>query len=274
LATHIVGGAKRKKGQSQMKQDGPGDRIGEDARGSTFMPSRENWRTAQDYVKETLRQAILRGDLPGGARLIQADLAAQLGVSTTPIREALRDLAGAGLITLDRNRGGVVRELNWQEIEEIRAIQEQLRPLAVERAVHRITDEHLREAEALVDQMDEEPDLASWVDLNLRFHFLFYEATGGGRLTAILKGLEEASALYVAQAQRWHPEMRRKANEVHRTLIAACRAGDVDKATAALAGHAAMRIEMTAEEERLFNAGERAGARKQAAKEQGPGSKR
>jgi DNA-binding GntR family transcriptional regulator len=233
-----------------MDQDAREVRIGEGASGIEVLPSLENWRTAQDFAKETVRRAILRGDLPSGARLIQADLAARLGVSTTPIREALRDLAGAGLITLDRNRGGVVRDINWQEIEEIRQIQEQLRPLAVELAVHGITDEHLREAEDLADQMDEEADLAIWVDLNLRFHFLFYEATGGGRLTAILKSLEEAATLYVAQAQRWHPEIRRKANEVHRTLIVACRAGDVEKAAAALAGHAAMPIEMMAEEER------------------------
>ncbi len=251
-----------------MNQDARGSRNGEGASGMEVLPSLANWRTAQDYAKETLRRAILRGDLPGGTRLIQADLAAQLGVSTTPIREALRDLAGAGLITLDRNRGGTVRELNWQEIEEIRQIQEQLRPLAVELAVHAMTREHLRQAEALADQMDEETDLASWVDLNLRFHFLFYEATGGGRLTAILKGLEEGATIYVAQAQRWHPEIRRKANEVHRALIVACREGDVEGASAVLAGHAAMSIEMTDEEERLSTAGERTGAGKQGATEQ------
>jgi DNA-binding GntR family transcriptional regulator len=257
-----------------MSQDARGDRVGEGVRGVEVLPSLDNWRTAQDFAKEVLRRAILRGDLPGGARLIQADLAAQLGVSTTPIREALRDLAGAGLITLDRNRGGMVRELDWQEIEEIRQIQEQLRPLAVELAVRRITDEHLREAETLADQMDDEADLATWVDLNLRFHFVFYEATGGGRLTAILKGLEEAVALYVAQAQRWHPEIRPKANEVHRALIAACRARDVDKASAALAGHAAMPVDMTGEEGRPSTAGEGEGAREQGAMERGPGTKR
>jgi DNA-binding GntR family transcriptional regulator len=216
--------------------------------------SLENWRTAQDFAKETLRRAILRGELPGGARLIQADLAAQLGVSTTPIREALRDLAAAGLIRLDRNRGGVVRELDWHEMEEIRQIQEQLMPLAIKLAVEGITGDDLREAEALTLQMDHETDPATWVDLNLRFHFLIYQATGGRRLAAILKGLEEGSTLYVAQAQRWHPESRRKANEDHHAVLAALRERDADKVLAALEGHAAISIDTT-EEERLSTAG-------------------
>ena len=61
--------------------------------------------SAHELARETLRQAILRGQLPGGARLVQADLAVHLRVSTTPVREALRDLATEGLIVLDRHWG-------------------------------------------------------------------------------------------------------------------------------------------------------------------------
>jgi DNA-binding GntR family transcriptional regulator len=209
-----------------------------------------DWRTAHEYVRETLRRAILRGDLPGGSRLIQADLATQLEVSTTPVREALRDLATEGLITLDRHRGGVVRMLNWDEMAEIKAIREQLEPLATELAVKGVTDTQLDEAERLCDQMAEDADLADWVDLNRRFHFLFHEATGSPRLASILKSLEEAASVYVAQAQRAHPEIRRRANEAHRAFVRACRARDVDEAKRAIAGHAGMPIEMTDPHER------------------------
>lgn len=239
-----------------MDRDENGARTTEGISAMAVLPNLESWRTAQELVKETVRRAILGGELAAGTRLIQADLAAQLGVSTTPVREALRDLAGAGLITLDRNRGGVVRELNWHEIEEIGQIQEQLRPLAIELALRSLTEDDLREAEVLADQMDEETDLATWVDLNLRFHFLFHEATGLERLTAILKSLEEGSMLYVAQAQRWHPEIRRRANEAHRAFLAACRAGDVEAAAAATLGHATLPIAMTDEEERSTAAGD------------------
>lgn len=210
----------------------------------------EGRRTAHEFVKDSLRRAILRGDVSGGARLIQADLASMLSVSTTPVREALRDLATEGLITLDRHRGGVVRELNWHEMEEIRLIRQQLEPLAVRLVVEGITYEQLEEAERLREQMAKERDLGNWVELNTQFHLVFHESTGATRLASILKGFEEASAVYVAQAQRWHPEIRRKADDEHQALIKAFRARDGDRAAAVMRGHAAMPIEMTKPEER------------------------
>jgi DNA-binding GntR family transcriptional regulator len=207
-------------------------------------------RTAHEFVKDSLRRAILRGDLSGGARLIQADLASMLNVSTTPVREALRDLATEGLITLDRHRGGIVRELNWQEMEEIRLIRHQLEPLAVRLVVEKITDEELDEAERLRELMAEERDLGNWVELNTQFHLVFHDSTGVIRLAAILKGFEEASTVYVAQAQRWHPEIRRRADDEHQALIDAFRSRDAERAAAVMQGHAAMPIEMTRPEER------------------------
>jgi DNA-binding GntR family transcriptional regulator len=182
--------------------------------------------------------------------LIQGELAATLDVSTTPVREALRDLATEGLITLDSHRGGIVRELNWDDMEEIHLIREALDPLAFRLACERITEDQLDEAERLCQLMAKERDLGDWVELNMRFHFAFDEATGVARLVGILKGLEQSSAVYVAQAQRWHPEIRRRANEQHRALIVACRERDPSKAIDAMAGHAAMPIEMTDPKER------------------------
>jgi DNA-binding GntR family transcriptional regulator len=202
-------------------------------------------RTAHEFVRESLRRAILRGDLTGGSRLIQGELATTLNVSTTPVREAMRDLATEGLITLDRHRGGT-----WDDMEEIRVVRQQLEPLAVRLACERLTDDDLREAERLWRRMEKEKDLGDWVELNMRFHVGFHRATGVSRLVGILVGLEQASGVYVAQAQRWHPEIRRKANEEHRALLDAYGRRDVDRAIAVMTGHAAMPIEMTAPEER------------------------
>lgn len=210
----------------------------------------EGRRTAHEFVKESLRRAILRGDLSGGARLIQSDLAATLHVSTTPVREALRDLATEGLITFDRHRGGVVREPEWSEMEEIRLIRQQLEPLSVQLGIEHITDDELAQADRLRQRMSKERDLGNWVELNTQFHLLFHESTGVRRLASILKGFEESSAIYVAQAQRWHPEIRRRADDEHQALIEAFRARDAKGAASVMRGHAAMPIEMTKPEER------------------------
>lgn len=210
----------------------------------------EGRRTAHEFVKESLRRAILRGELSGGARLIQSELAATLNVSTTPVREALRDLATEGLITLDRHRGGVVRELNWSEMDEIRVIRQQLEPLSVRLGVERIADDELAEADGLRQRMSKERDLGNWVELNTQFHRVFHESTRVVRLAVILKSFEETSAIYVAQAQRWHPEIRRRADDEHQALIQAFRARDVERAVAVMRGHAAMPIDMTKPEER------------------------
>jgi len=207
-------------------------------------------RTAYEFVRESLRRAILRGDLTGGERLIQGDLAATLKVSATPVREALRNLATEGLITLDSHRGGTVRELNWDDMEEIRLIRQELEPLAVRLACKRISEGALREAHQLTQRMAKERDLGNWVELNMRFHVLFHQATGVARLTQILTGFEEASAVYVAQAQRWHPEIRRRANEHHQAFVEACRSRDVKRAIKVMSGHAALPIEMTDPRER------------------------
>jgi DNA-binding GntR family transcriptional regulator len=207
-------------------------------------------RTAHEFVRDSLRRAILRGDLSGGARLIQADLATTLNVSTTPVREALRDLATEGLITLDRHRGGVVREPNWSDMEEIRTIRRQLEPLAQRLVVEHATEDDLRRAEAIRGRMSKEKDLGNWVELNTAFHEVFHDATGSPRLSAILRKFEESSAVYVAQAQRWHPEIRRRADDDHQALIDAVRSGDADQAIGVMTGHAAIAIEMTDPAER------------------------
>jgi len=98
-------------------------------------------QTTVEYVKDTLRKAILGGELVGGTRLVQADLAAALETSTTPVREALRDLTSEGLIRSDPHRGSVVYEPNAYELDEIYQICRVLEPLAIRHAVEHIDDD-------------------------------------------------------------------------------------------------------------------------------------
>jgi DNA-binding GntR family transcriptional regulator len=135
-------------------------------------------------------------------------------------------------------------------MEEIRQIRQQLDPLAIPLAVRGVEEEQLVEAQQLCDRMEEVEVLAEWVDLNRRFHSIFYESTRSPRLAAILGGLEESATAYVAGAQRSHPEIRRRANAAHRSLVTAARARDEAAALAAMDGHAGLSLELTDPQER------------------------
>lgn len=194
-------------------------------------------RTTHQFVRETLRRAILGGALTGGTRLVQADIAEQLEVSTTPVREALRDLAADGLIRFDPHRGAVVRELDLAELMEIYEIRAALEPLAIRKAAKRITPEQLAEAAALQDKMDAETDPGAWTELNTRFHRLLEAASGAPRLESIVRSVQEASAIYVAHSLDLQPARMRSGNREHRRLIAALKAGDGERAAKVLTEH-------------------------------------
>ena len=186
--------------------------------------------TAVDLVRDALRAAILRGDLTGGSRLVQTEIATQLSVSTTPVREAMRDLASEGLITLDSHRIGTVRKPDWDEMVEIITIRRALEDIAVGSAMANITSGQLSQARALADDLSQEEDIGSWVQKNSQFHSIFHQATGTKRLGAMLQALEEAGGVFVAQAQRLHPEIRRRAIADHFALLDAYEAKDLDRA--------------------------------------------
>jgi DNA-binding GntR family transcriptional regulator len=192
--------------------------------------SRSRRITAVDLVRDALRSAILRGDLAGGSRLVQTEIATQLDVSTTPVREAMRDLASEGLITLDSHRIGTVRKPDWDEMVEIVDMRRCLEEQAMRRAMAGITADELAQAREIATDLAEEEDVGSWVQANIRFHSMFHRATRGRRLSGLLVALEEAGGVFVAQAQRLHPEIRRRAVEDHFALLDAFAAGDLDRA--------------------------------------------
>ena len=186
--------------------------------------------TAVDLVCESLRSAILRGDLPGGTRLVQTEIASQLDVSTTPVREAMRDLASEGLITLDSHRIGTVRQPDWEEMSEIVEIRRALERVALQRAMDNITETQMNQARDLADQLSEDIDLGTWVQRNSEFHSIFHWATSTGRLANFLVALESAGGVFVAQAQRLHPDIRDRAIADHYALLDAFGARDIDAA--------------------------------------------
>lgn len=194
-------------------------------------------RTAHEIVRDTLRHAILNGSLPGGSRLVQADIAAQLNVSTTPVREALRDLTSDGLVQFDPHRGAVVYEIDMDELKEIYEIRKALESLAIRLATARITKAQLAEATAVQRQMVKVKDPSLWVEENWKFHQLLEDAAGSSRLAALVKNIQGTAALYVAHSVRLKPKRIQEGNAEHRAILDAMQQGDADKAADFLREH-------------------------------------
>lgn len=187
-------------------------------------------RTVHEYVRRTLRAAVMDGSLPGGTRLVQADLAHQLDVSTTPVREALRDLATEGLVVLDPHRGALVRSLDIDEVRELYDLRMTLEPKMVRRVISTITADRLTHAADLQRRMEEPRQASAWAELNREFHAVLSEPDESTRLARILAGLRDSAAPYVALSLVSRPEQVPEANDEHAELLSLYRSGDVDGA--------------------------------------------
>lgn len=194
-------------------------------------------RTAHEFVRDTLRRAILSGAFSGGTRLVQAEIAAHLDVSTTPVREALRDLAADGLILFDPHRGAIVHELDMSELVEIYEIRKALEPLAIRKAAQRITDDQLAAAAELQEKMDNEADPGTWAELNWQFHGLLEQAASSPRLLSMVKTVQDMAAIYVAHSLKVEPGRLAAGSREHRALLDALRRRDGDRAASVLAKH-------------------------------------
>lgn len=151
-------------------------------------------------------------------------------MSTTPVREAMRELAGEGLLDLDPHRGVVVHQPSVIEFQEVYRIRGLLEPVAIAATVENITSAQIASAERVLERMEIEADVAEWTILNAAFHSLLAEATGMPILTSILENLRNMSALYIASVIHLRPDAVVTANAEHRAMLEACKAGDVNKA--------------------------------------------
>jgi DNA-binding GntR family transcriptional regulator len=195
-------------------------------------------------VCDRIRRDILRGRIAGGIRLHQSDLARAYGVSVTPVREALRDLAAEGLVDVTVYSGAVVHQPTLEELEQIYQIRASLLPLAVKEAVRRITPAELRTADQLISSMAAAASPEQWLEGNRRLHHLFDEAARNSHLTTILRRLGDLSTLYV-NISLDPAALVRDADEEHRAILEAYRAGDEVAAERLTIQHFGKTLEMS-----------------------------
>ncbi|MBW4024751.1 MAG: GntR family transcriptional regulator [Proteobacteria bacterium] len=198
---------------------------------------RKRPETARQYVVGILRAKILRGELPAGARLRQEVIAAELGVSTTPVREAFRDLLAEGLIGLDTHRGVIVRSLTLSDVRELYELRIVLEPMLAVRALRAMLPGQLQAAEAIHQQLCEEQDPERWAMLNVAFHQALHAPAADGRLMRIVTGLAEAAGSYVTLSMHVTPDLMALNNADHAQLLRFYRAKNEKGVAAKTAAH-------------------------------------
>jgi len=175
-----------------------------------------------DLVAAMLRELIMTGEFPPGAPLRQRDLAARLGVSPTPVREALRRLESEGLVHCDVHRGSTVAEAEAGPTEENYRIRAALESLGAQMAADQITAGELATLEEMNTRMSKmSDDDPGYGELNRRFHFAIYEAAKSPLLLSLMRLLWQ-SLPEGPKVVRTHAESA----EQHDALLGALRRGD------------------------------------------------
>ncbi len=153
----------------------------------------------RDVVFKTLRRAILTGELKPGERLMEIHLADKLGVSRTPIREAIRKLELEGLVVMVPRRGAQVAHITSKGMSEVLEVRLALEELAVRLACDRITDEELERLLIACDAFEkavETEDIAKITNADVAFHDIIEEASHNARLSQIISNLAEQMYRY------------------------------------------------------------------------------
>ncbi|MCU1490274.1 MAG: GntR family transcriptional regulator [Acidimicrobiaceae bacterium] len=157
-------------------------------------------RVLADEAADAIRSAIVSGDLVPGRRLIEDELAFQLGVSRGPVREALARLTREGLVLNEHHRGAIVACLSGEEVEEIYSLRTALECLAAERVCTSATVEDLQAIERIVEYIDELPkplEKLAVANLDLDFHDAVFRAAHHNRLYAAWEGLRSQIFLFL-----------------------------------------------------------------------------
>ena len=200
---------------------------------------REAAEGSVEVVHDQVRQAILRGELAPGDELSQVRLAKHLGVSRTPLREALRMLITEGLVEGQPNQQLRVAGFSVQDMEQLYTARVTLEAVSIRVTMPRLTSDDIAAMDGLLAQMAHfahERDYESWEVPHRALHLCFHQYAGT-RVIAILTQLSEHAEryrrAYTTQAERaWEAGLTE-----HRRIIDACKAGDRDEGARALAEH-------------------------------------
>jgi DNA-binding GntR family transcriptional regulator len=199
------------------------------------------FETKSDYAYRQVRERILSGELHPGAVIQQRDLASRIGISTTPLREALRRLKSEGLVELDAHRDARISPLRAEEARDLLELRKSLDPLAAGLAAHRRTNadiQAIRAAHAGLEPLPSQPAIGQLV-AHRNLHAAIYRASHNDLLIDSLEGLWDKADRYrrlALQTDRGQAARDVKAHE-HRMLVEFIAAGDADEAAKVMRAH-------------------------------------
>ena len=199
---------------------------------SDFHVNMNEYLPLRDVVFNTLREAILHGELKPGERLMEISLANRLGVSRTPVREAIRKLELEGLVIMIPRKGAQVAQITEQDLNDVLEVRLGLEELAMQFACERIDEEHLQEiARAAQDFEDlmEEGDITDLAQADVHFHELIYQATQNQRLIQIINNLREQMYRYRIEYLK-DQQVYEKLLSEHEEIIRHIEKGEKDEA--------------------------------------------
>ena len=196
-------------------------------------------RTLADHVAAELHASILSGDIPAGSALRINDLAAKYGTSPMPVRDALRQLEGRGIVEIAPHRGARVLDLSADDLADTFATRAEIESLAVGLATPRLTAEQVAgAAQALAHHADalERGQVEEARQAHHAFHFALYAGAGSEWLLRAIEPAWRNSARYLFAAPEGDVDHAATQAE-HEAILAACRAGDAAAAEAAMRAH-------------------------------------
>ena len=199
----------------------------------------DNYKPLRELVFEALREAIINGTLKPGERLMEVQLADELGVSRTPVREAIRKLEHDGFVVMIPRKGAYVADISLKDIAEIFDVRKALEALAAQLAAERATDEDLERAERILVEYGEcieRNDIQRLIEVDTRFHETIYQMAGNARLQQMLSLLREQVQRFRTMTLSHGPRMR-IALEEHRRIVEAIAQRDAELAGRLAAEH-------------------------------------
>ena len=193
----------------------------------------------RDVVFNTLRKAILRGELKPGERLMEIQLANKLGVSRTPIREAIRKLELEGLVLMFPRKGAEVAQITEKNMQDVLEVRKALEELSVQLACERITPEQVEEMKMAAEDFRKvlkSGDVTKIAEADVKFHDIIFAATNNQRLITLLNNLREQMYRFRVEylkQKECYPQLL----EEHDKLIALISGGEVEEACELMGCH-------------------------------------